>query len=240
MYVPGIDATGALLLGTAARLERHFRLLRLRHVAKDATDDDRYETIADSIVEILDAAQIDDAMLLAESFGGAVALQCALDHPRRIRALAIVNSFAWMPKRFALALSRLGAPLLPRTMFEYFRPRIAPWSLFGHRREDDALRRFREHHGTWFDYAYRRRLTMIRSLDLRPRLHEIEQPVALFASDMDRVVPSVTCARTMQQSLRNVTLEIVEGGGHLILPLESIPWVDKLRQLDARVTGRNP
>src|SRR6185503_7188673 len=31
VYVPGIDGSGELLLGTAARLERRFRLTRLRY-----------------------------------------------------------------------------------------------------------------------------------------------------------------------------------------------------------------
>ncbi|MCB9892044.1 MAG: alpha/beta fold hydrolase [Planctomycetes bacterium] len=234
VYVPGIDGTGNLLLGTQERLEGRFRLVCLRYEAEDSPDDrarDSYEALAGDIMRILDERGIDDAVLVAESFGGAVALTCALDHPSRVCAVAIVNSFAWYPKRASLALGRVFAPLVTRSMFDWFRPRFAPWSLFGQPRDDEALRRFRAIEGGFFDRAYRRRLAMIRGLDLRPRLRELRMPVALFAATRDRVVPSMQCARTMQEHIPHATLEVVEGGGHLILPLSPLPWPEWIAAL---------
>ncbi|MCA8968702.1 MAG: alpha/beta fold hydrolase [Planctomycetes bacterium] len=234
VYVPGIDGTGELLLGTQERLEERFRLVSLRYEAENTPADrarDSYEALAGDIMRILDELGIEDAVLVAESFGGAVALTCALDHPSRVRAVAIVNSFAWYPKRASLAWGRAFAPMVTRTMFDWFRPRLAPWSLFGKPRDDEALRRFRAIEGGFFDRAYRRRLAMIRGLDLRPRLHELRMPVALFAATRDRVVPSMRCARTMQEHIAHATLEIVEGGGHLILPLSRLPWPEWIRAL---------
>lgn len=234
VYVPGIDASGELLLGTAARLREAFRLVRLRHVADDARSDDRYAHMAASIVAALDERGIERAALIAESFGGAVALTCALEHPERVRALAIVNSFAQFPQRARLALSRLGSRVVPRSIFEFARPRIAPWSLFGRRREADAIRDFRALTGVPFDSGYARRLSMIAGLDLRPRLSEIAQPTSLFASTHDRVLPSMRCARVMLEGLPAAELHVVEGGGHVILPLASIPWVEHIQALLAR------
>lgn len=235
VYVPGIDASGELLLETAERLRAEFRLIRLRHVFTPGDrSSDRYEAMAASIVRELDRIDVSSTILLAESFGGAVALQCALDHPTRVRALAIVNSFAYFADRARLTSSRVGAQLVPRWAFEFFRPRIAPWSLFGTRREAAALRAFRDLRGTSFDEGYRRRLAMIAGLDLRPRLPEIDQPVALFAGTRDRVLPARRWLSTMHELLPNSTYQEIDGGGHIILPLEGIPWAEHLHALDAR------
>ena len=237
VYIPGIDGSGALLLGNEAVLERAFRLVTLRHLSEESAacrERDHYAALASDVVAVLDTLGIARAVLVAESFGGAIALRCALDHPERVAALGIVNSFAWFPKRASLALGRVFAPLVLRPVFDWFRPRIAPWSLFGKLREADALRRFAGVRGVYFDRGYRRRLAMIQGLDLRDELHRIDQPVRLFAATHDRVVPSLRCARTMQERLPHATTSVVDGGGHLILPLASLPWRDWLGELANR------
>ena len=75
---------------------------------------------------------------------------------------------------------------------------------------------------------------MITGLDLRPRLAEVKQPVALFAGTKDKVVASEFQALYMKELLPDVEVEIVSGGGHLILPLEGLPWVEWLGRLVER------
>ena len=75
---------------------------------------------------------------------------------------------------------------------------------------------------------------MIAGLDLLPRLSELRIPVALVAADRDRIVPSVPCAQEMAAHLPDVTLEVVPGGGHLILPLAAQPWQERLDALAER------
>src|SRR5262245_41325916 len=90
VYVPGIDGSGELLLGTAARLAASFRLVRLRYGGDSSGG---YEELAASLVRVLDELEIERALLLAESFGVSVALETALDHPQRVAGLALVNGF---------------------------------------------------------------------------------------------------------------------------------------------------
>ncbi|MFT7484973.1 MAG: pimeloyl-ACP methyl ester carboxylesterase [Candidatus Paceibacteria bacterium] len=234
LYVPGIDGTGELLLGTASRLEEHFRLLRLAYRADDFPREDTYEALARTIAEVCEERQLGRCLVLAESFGGAVALQLALDYPDLVQGLMIINSFARFPKRAQLAFSRQVAPLVPRALFNLGRRALAPRSLFGRRREAAPLRAFRELPGAFFDEGYRRRLAMIAGLDLRPRLIEIKQPLALFASEFDRVVPSHQTMAEIAEMIPQATLEPVLGGGHLILPLASEPWTERLAELQAR------
>lgn len=236
VYVPGIDGTGELLLGAEERFARTFRLTRLRYVSEPevAVGADRYDELARSACERLDERGIGRALLLAESFGVGLALQIALDHPARVSGLALVNGFAHFSKRASLALSRATFARLPRSLFDLARRHFAPITLFGPRRDPDVLLRFHALAGHATVEGYRRRLAMIAELDLRPRLNEIRPPVALFASDRDRIVASVRAAGEMQMLLSDATFELLPASGHVVLPFPDEPWVERLQSLAAR------
>lgn len=231
VYVPGIDGTGTMLLGTAGRLAREFRLVRLRYRFEE---EDSYRHLAATIEAELARAGLGRVLVLAESFGGAVALQLALDHPERVAGLAIVNSFAHHPWRARLLLCWLGAPLVRGPLFRVARRFASPQVLFGERSTPELRERFAAAGGVGLDGAYRKRLEMIRGLDLRPRLGELCCPLALFAAEHDRIVPSLPAAREMAAGAPDVTLEVIERAGHLILPLPEEPWTERMRALARR------
>ncbi|MCP3915852.1 MAG: alpha/beta fold hydrolase [bacterium] len=236
VFVPGLDGSGELLLGTAERLARRFRVVRLAYRTKGAvppTGDD-YGSLARSVAECLDEAGIERAIVLAESFGGAVAIQLALDAPERVAALAIVNSFVRYDRRRRARLSRQVLRLTPGFAYELGRKLFSPFLLIGPRRDRDAAREFRAAPLRDLDGGYLRRLTMVTHVDLLDRLSEVRQPVALFASDKDRVVPSVRAARTMHERLPNATFETLPSAGHVVLPLAEEPWLERLEALLAR------
>ena len=55
------------------------------------------EEMADWIIALLDALQVDQAAITGHSLGSLVTLDCAARHPRRVRAIALVGSTAPMP-----------------------------------------------------------------------------------------------------------------------------------------------
>lgn len=235
-YVPGIDGSGRLLLGAEERLSASFRLLCLRYRHDPEADlvGDGYPELAASLVDALRARGVARALVLAESFGVSVALRAALDRPDVVAGLALVNGFAHYPARLRLALSSRLAPLVPRSLFTLGRSLFAPLSLLAPRRDDEALRAFRALPGSWFDAGYRRRLAMVGRVDLRPELPRIARPVAIYASDHDRIVPSRSCAEVMAAGLPDATLEVLPRAGHLVLPLAEEPWVERLGRLAER------
>lgn len=231
VYVPGIDGSGELLLDGGPRLAGAFRLVRLRYLPEG---EDGYAGLAASIDALLAGRGIERALVLSESFGGAVALQLALDRPERVAGLAIVNGFAWHPWRLRLLVSWLGAPLVRGWVFRAARRFLSPSALFGPRSSAAVRARFAAVGGIGLDRAYRRRLRMIRGLDLRPRLAELACPLALYASDADRIVPALRAAREIQALAPDATLEVLERAGHLVLPLPEEPWVERLQALARR------
>ncbi|MCB9915993.1 MAG: alpha/beta hydrolase [Planctomycetes bacterium] len=233
VYVPGIDGTGELLLGLTPRLEACFRLVRLAYDVREPRADG-YAELAASVAEVVRARGVARCLVLCESFGGAVGLQLALDAPELVAGVCVVNSFAYYPERGRLALARGLSPLVPEAAFHFGRRWLAPRNLFGRRRDRAALEAFRALPGNFFDEGYERRLDMIRALDLRPRLGELRQPVALYAGDADRIVPSVECLGEVHALVHQATLDVLPGGGHLVLPLAAEPWPERLQELGRR------
>jgi pimeloyl-ACP methyl ester carboxylesterase len=80
------------------------------HGESDAPADRRYEygALADDLAGLLDALQIEQAVLVGASMGAQTAVRFALEHPDRVAALALITP-AYDPERFPLRLDRWDA-----------------------------------------------------------------------------------------------------------------------------------
>src|SRR5215510_12609926 len=91
VLVPGINGSGRLFYRQVPRLRGTYRVATysLRDNAASL------EVLAEDLRAVVDAVAPDGlpATVMAESFGGAVALTFALAHPDRVAALIILNSF---------------------------------------------------------------------------------------------------------------------------------------------------
>ncbi len=239
VYLPGIGGQGWMMEPLAERLRHRFRVLRIHYAAGG---EDSYGALARSVGDALDGAQVEDALLLAESFGGGLALRLALDEqagrmPRRVAGLAIVNSFARYPLRMRLRVTRLVGAFLNEERYARWRATKGAAKLLGPRSDPALVARFRAATPV-FDDAYRARLRMIAGLDLRPELPSLDLPVGLFASDRDQIVPSLACARELASLLPDASLEVLPNTSHLVLPLEDLDWPGWLEALQRRAAAR--
>ena len=108
VYIPGLDGTGEFLLGTAQRLQERFRLVRMAYETDGKPGGQTtYAELADSIRERLQELGVQQGLVLAESFGGGVALELALRHPDWVRGMMLINTFCHFPQRIRI---RLGLP----------------------------------------------------------------------------------------------------------------------------------
>jgi pimeloyl-ACP methyl ester carboxylesterase len=257
VYVPGIDGSGQLLLGTAPRLEQHFRLIRLRYRTSANPAHETYAHLAASAIEAVSLRGVERMVLLAESFGGAVALRAALDFPSQVTALALVNTFVHYRRRAHLALSRVALRCTPSWAIVAGRRVFAPRMLFGARDDRSAISAFlgdQERASSrrsatkakdptavlWgLDPGYHARMRMIQGLDLRADLARVSQPVVIFASGKDRIVESARSAREMASLLPDSEVEILDGRGHVVLPIADIDWPGHFDRLIARAEERS-
>jgi pimeloyl-ACP methyl ester carboxylesterase len=214
VYVPGLDGSGELLFKQTPDLARFFRVVsyRLRE-----TGEFSYQDLTDDLASVIEGACAGRATIVAESFGGTVALSFALRYPSMIERLVIVNSFPRYPGRIRLWLATRLASILPSGLTMIARVIADSLGLIIDRVEPLVRERFVEVIKGVRLEGYRRRLRLIEEFDVEDRLGEIKTPTLLLAGDRDLVVPSVRAARMMSRRMPNATVKVVRGGGHALL-----------------------
>jgi pimeloyl-ACP methyl ester carboxylesterase len=214
LYLPGIDGTGRLL-------HRQVELHAEYDVRCEAYPQDRpvaYDELAAAAARRLEQAGGRPATVLAESFGGAVALTLAVARPDLIERLVLVNTFAYFPARLRLRLAAWAGRRFPA------RPAPAATrgvrGLFFFPRSVPATER-----AAWWERtadvplsAYGHRLPLILGLDLRLRLPAVTAPALVFAASDDRVVPPAAGRELARLLPRARLLEFPAGHSALISP----------------------
>jgi pimeloyl-ACP methyl ester carboxylesterase len=183
VYLPGLDGTGRLL-HRQPRLQADYAV---HAVSYPQLSPSSYPELAALAVQHLE--RNGPGILLAESFGGAVALTVALARPELVRQMVLVNTFAYFPRRLRIRAAAWLGRWLPnkpshpltrgvRGLF-FFAPDIpaAERAQWWERTADVPMS------------AFGRRFRLIASLDLREQLSSIRIPTLVVAAPNDRVVP---------------------------------------------------
>lgn len=181
---------------------------------------DTIEGYAEDVVAFLDAAGIDQAVIVGHSMGGAIALTLALKHTSRVAGLALIATGARL--RVAPAILEqirsdfegtldtitgyAWSPEAPPALTELGRQRLreaGPDVLLGD-------------------------LTACDHFDVMERLGGIDVPTLVIAGFADRLTP-VKYARYLAERISGAQLAIVEGAGHMVM-LEQPAEVAKVIQ----------
>jgi pimeloyl-ACP methyl ester carboxylesterase len=212
LYLPGLDGTGRLLHRQPVLHERY--QVHCECYPQDPVGS--YEEMADAAAaHLAEMGGGRPGVVLAESFGGAVALMLALRHPALVERLLLVNTFAYFPSRWFIRLAAWGSRFLPakpshpatrwvRGLF-FFSPDIPPRerAAWWERTRGVTMRVMGE------------RAKLIAGLDLRPHLSHIQVPALVVVAPDDRVVPpragkELACllprARLLQRSVGHAAL----------------------------------
>jgi pimeloyl-ACP methyl ester carboxylesterase len=214
VYVPGIDGTGALFYTQSPRLGARFRVATYR-LRDDAA---HMEALVDDLGHVVDAvaAATEPVTLVAESFGGALAMSFALRHATRVRALVVLNSFARYRAPWQLHVAAAGVQLLPWGLTHGLR-NLSAARLHSRSTPRPEVRRALQLTRSSTRDGYRNRLRMLTRYDLRERLAELQVPTLFVAADCDTLIPSVEQARFMASRVPHAQLRILEGHGHACL-----------------------
>jgi pimeloyl-ACP methyl ester carboxylesterase len=236
--IHGLGATKASFLATVAALAPRFRVIAIDLPGFGDSDkpvgapyDARF--FAKSVVELLDALELESAHVIGNSLGGRVALEVGLQAPDRARRLALLApSLAWLRKRpWAPALRvvrpELGLlPHAPRPVVERILDRTMPeardgWAAAG---IDEFLRSFSTARGRAAFYAAARQI-YLEEPDGKdgfwPRLRELRVPSLFVWGRRDSLVPLAFA--------RHVT-EAVPAAEHLELDCGHVPQMERPRE----------
>jgi 3-oxoadipate enol-lactonase len=207
VYLPGIDGTGRLLY----RQERLNAEFPVRCVSYPQDDKHTYADLVKLGICALE--ETGPGAVLAESFGGAVALMVALERPDLVRRLVLVNTFAHYPRRLFIDVAGLFGPWLPNKPSHPASRPIRGLFFFGPgtSKADQAA---------WWKLttdvpmrAYGHRCRLLRDMDLRPRLSAVQTPAVVFTSPNDWVVPA-PAGRALAKQLPRAKLLAPIPAGH--------------------------
>ena len=214
VLVPGMNGTGELFYRQVPHLERSYRVAT--YALRD--DAESLDLLADDLSNVVDVvAPIERrAIIVGESFGGAVALTFALRHPEHLVALVILNSFPHFAPQVRLRLAIAGLAVLPWGAMPLVR-HLTAFRLHSPHTHRAEVKQFIELTAHATRDGYINRLKLLRGFDVRHRLHEIRHPALFLASEDDHLVPAVAQARQMASRVPSSVIRILKGHGHICL-----------------------
>ncbi len=158
---------------------------------------------------LIDALKLDSVVVAGHSMGGAIAMQLALQDPRRVSALVLVATAAKfeIPKERietwrSVAMGRMPQPFdnlgySPKTIAS--KPEIIREGWAEQVRTDPRVR--------WGD------LVACSRFDLRDQLGRLDKPTLILAGADDTITP-VTEAQSLRSLIPGASLEVVPEAGH--------------------------
>ena len=175
-----------------------------------------FAAVADAVVRLLDAAAVERAHLVGESFGGMHALHAALHHPDRVGQLVLANTSpafgldgtdpdAWRAAR----LAPLDAGLTPADIAEQVLTSVAGPSL-----DADILAMRVAGFARIPADGLRAAVECLPSHNVLDRLAEIKAPALVVAGELDAETP-VAYSRFLADGMQDAELVVLEGIGHL-------------------------
>ena len=175
-----------------------------------------FVAIADAVARLLDAAGVERAHLVGESFGGMHALHAALRHSDRVGRLVLANTSpafgldgtdadAWQAAR----LAPLDAGLIPADIAEQVLTSVAGPGLSA-----DMLAMRVAGFARIPAAGLRAAVECLPDHNVLDRLAEIKAPALVIAGELDAETP-VAYAKALADGLPNAELEVLDGIGHL-------------------------
>lgn len=214
ILVPGMDGTGLLFYRQVPLLARSYRVATYALRDTAATMD----VLVSDLARIVDTVAPTErrAIIVGESFGGALALSFALAKPEQVSRLVILNSFPYFAPQRRLRLAAVGLGALPWGAMGLVR-RLTAFRLHSPHTHRQEIDRFMALTARASRGGYINRLKLLMQYDVRHRLHELRAPTLFLAADRDHLVPSVAQARYMADRVPGSMLRVLEGHGHICL-----------------------
>jgi 3-oxoadipate enol-lactonase len=175
-----------------------------------------FGALAAAVDGLLDTLEVADAHLVGLSLGGMVALHATLEHPRRVRSLALLDTSpafgldgtqpdAWRRAR----LAPLDEGVTPAAMAEpVLRSIMAPGVA------DDVVAGGAASMGRISPDGLRAAVECLPTHDVRARLGEIHVPTLVIVGELDEETPPAY-AQALADGIAGAELSVVPGAGHI-------------------------
>src|SRR3954469_6767259 len=223
VLVPGLAGSWKLVLPLARRLARHHEVITyglrgdglpsagFMGPQRRAWD---MAAHADDLATLINHLGLECPAVLGVSFGGAIALQAAIDHPPLLGALIVLGAEARFRSTIGTSvarrvLERFPLPADNRFLNQFF----------------NLLRGGKPDPGPLFDFVVERiwdtdqsimaqRLAQLENFDVTERLWQVEAPTLVVAGSQGVIGPAPR-QKHLAQSIAGARFESIDGAGHI-------------------------
>lgn len=205
MLLPGFDGTGELFRPLQAALDKTIATRVCRYTTEESFDD-YVETAAAMLPP-------ENAVLLAESFSGPVALALMAKYPGRIVCAVLCATFAVSP---FLPVTRV-ARVLPTSIFHptFLQRYVVERFCLNCESDNVLMGQVAAANRSLSASTVQRRLQVLADVDVRPLLPQISAPVLYLQATRDRIV-SARLSRELTGLLPKIMVRQIDGP-HLLL-----------------------
>lgn len=197
--LPGLASTHEVWGAMAPGLRSAYQLIRFdpRGIGRTTSPKEPYsiEQMAADVIGLMDALEIDSAVLMGHSMGTAVALSMASQYPARVLKLVLCNPFSFLragalfPFQTNAQLWRNG--LSQGALFQIIMPWLFSDSLLANRAlVDDMVSFAASQKAVQALYAFENQIAALVHCDVRSTLSKVHQSVLLLAGTKDLLVPA--------------------------------------------------
>ncbi|MEM9530278.1 MAG: alpha/beta fold hydrolase [Pseudomonadota bacterium] len=220
LLVAGLGGVGKFWANQVELLSQHFQVILHDHRgvgrSSPAPVISGAESLADDLVALMDALEIEQAHLAGHSTGGAIGQHIALKHPQRLKSLVLSASWAgptplfidtFKARRDVLINSGVRNYMMIGTLLA-----IPAWFLKDKfKGVDDYLAgRFADFPGLEVELG---RLNAVMTHDLRHRVQEITTPTTVLCAQDDQLTP-LSMSEELAKRIPGAALKVLDRGGH--------------------------
>ncbi|WP_406625364.1 alpha/beta fold hydrolase [Acidovorax sp. SDU_ACID1] len=168
------------------------------------------EAFADDVLKVYQALDIQDAVLVGLSMGGAIAQQFALTHPNSVRALVLVDTTPHglgedvNVDNVLKAIEELGVVAASQNVID---------RSFGSATSAQLLAFAKAQVAQTPAFVARQAIVSLNATDSRARLGEIQVPTLILVGNEDIITPPCE-SEVLAKGIPNSRLEIIADAGH--------------------------
>lgn len=185
-----------------------------------------FDRAAADLARVIEEAEAGPACVVGLSVGGMIAQTLALARPDLVRALCLMDTVGTFAEAGRTAVRGRGAQVRAGGMEAIVAPTLERWFTSGFAaRRPDVLDRVAKTLRAADPEVHAAMWDMISTLDVAPRLGEIDRPTLVMVGEQDPTTP-VAASEVIAQGIPGARLEIIPDASHMA-PLEAPDEVNR-------------
>lgn len=176
---------------------------------------------ANEVIALMDHLGIDNAHLIGTSYGGEVGLRCAIDHPKRVKTLSVIDSVSELDETLratvndwkVAANTHHGETFFKRMMSSIYSPGFIAKNGEMLSQRAKAMNAIGS---DYFDGQITLYDTFLNDVTMTSELHRIQCPTLILCGELDTLKP-VKFSAILAETIPNTEYLILPDCGHVAI-----------------------